>query len=315
MPSPALLVAVPLTVAALLAGLRKLTPRWLADLLSILTAVANLVLATLWTAHALHTTQVYWFGNWFPRGHMAIGISFIMDGVGCGLAMLAAFLTTLALLFSWKHTHSGGGHYHPLMLVFLAAMSGFALTGDIFNLFVFFELMSTAAFALCGLKTDEPGALAGAFNFAVTNTIAAFMVLTGIALLYSATGTLNLAQMGLLLTGRHDRLVIAAFAFLDERISREGSSRALSLLAARRARGGSHFRLRALFRHHGAARAVRRHALVCHSLSGLLCRHASPPGFSLSPAQSPPFSAASCALPNTTSSACWPSRPSATQAL
>jgi multicomponent Na+:H+ antiporter subunit D len=214
MPSPALLVAVPLTVAAFLAGFRKLTPRWLADLLSILTALANFVLASLWTAHALHTTQVYWFGNWFPRGHMAIGISFIMDGVGCGLATLAAFLTTMSLLFSWKHTHSGGGHYHPLMLVFLAAMSGFALTGDIFNLFVFFELMSTAAFALCGLKTGEPAPLAGAFNFAVTNTIAAFMVLTGIALLYATTGTLNLAQMGLLLTGRHDRLIIAAFAFL-----------------------------------------------------------------------------------------------------
>ena len=214
MPSPALLVAVPLTVAALLAGFRKLTPRWMADLLSILCALANLILAAIWTAHALHTTQVYWFGNWFPRGPMAIGISFIMDGIGCGLAMLAAFLTTLALLFSWKHTDNGGGHYHPLMLVFLAAMSGFALTGDIFNLFVFFELMSTAAFALCGLKTGEPAPLAGAFNFAVTNTIAAFIVLTGIALLYSATGTLNLAQMGLLLTGRHDRLVIAAFAFL-----------------------------------------------------------------------------------------------------
>jgi multicomponent Na+:H+ antiporter subunit D len=137
-----------------------------------------------------------------------------MDGVGCGLATLAAFLTTLAFLFSWKHTDSGGDHYHPLMLVFLAAMSGFALTGDIFNLFVFFELMSTAAFALCGLKTGEPAPLAGAFNFAVTNTIAAFMVLTGIALLYSVTGTLNMAQMGLLLAGRHDRLVVAAFAFV-----------------------------------------------------------------------------------------------------
>lgn len=74
--------------------------------------------------------------------------------------------------------------------------------------------MSTAAFALCGLKTHEPAPLAGAFNFAVTNTVAAFMVLTGIALLYSVTGALNLAQMGLLLTGRHDRLVVAAFAFL-----------------------------------------------------------------------------------------------------
>ncbi|MGC2638986.1 MAG: complex I subunit 5 family protein [Acidobacteriaceae bacterium] len=214
MPSPALLVAVPLTVAAFLAGFRKLLPRWSADLLSILTALANLVLAGIWLVHAQHRTEVYWFGNWFPRGQMALGIGFVMDATGCGLAALTALQATLALLFSWKHTDSGGDHYHPLMLVFLAAMCGFAVTGDIFNLFVFFELMSTAAFALCGLKTAEPAPLAGAFNFAVTNTVAAFMVLTGIALLYAATGALNLAQIGLLLTGRHDRLVIAAFAFL-----------------------------------------------------------------------------------------------------
>ena len=59
--------------------------------------------------------------------------------------------------------------------------------------------MSTAAFALCGLKTREPAPLQGAFNFAVTNTIAAFMILTGIAFLYAVTGALNMAQIGLLL--------------------------------------------------------------------------------------------------------------------
>lgn len=212
--SPALLVAVPLTAAAVLGGLRKLLPRLLTDVLALLTALFNFVLASLWTLQALHRTQVYWFGNWFPRGHMVLGIGFVMDGAGCGLATLTAFLATLALLFSFRYTDSGGDHYHPLMLVFLAAMSGFSLTGDLFNLFVFFELMSTAAFALCGLKTQEPSPLAGAFTFAVTNTVAAFMMLTGIALLYAATGALNLAQIGLLLAGRHDRLVLTAFAFL-----------------------------------------------------------------------------------------------------
>jgi multicomponent Na+:H+ antiporter subunit D len=212
--SPALLVAVPLIVAAFLAGLRKLLPRPLTDILACLTAFFNFVLASLWAVHALHRTEVYWFGNWFPRGHTVVGIGFVLDGTGCGLAALTAFLATLALLFSFKYTDSGGDHYHPLMLVFLAAMSGFALTGDIFNLFVFFELMSTAAFALCGLKSHEPSPLAGAFNFAVTNTVAAFMILTGIALLYAVTGALNLAQIGLLLAGRHDRLVLTAFAFL-----------------------------------------------------------------------------------------------------
>lgn len=214
MPSPAFLIAIPLVIAALLAGLRRSIPRWAADLAAVLTAADNLILACVWMVHTLHHTQVYWFGGWYPRGHMALGIGFVMDGFGCGLAALAALLTTLALIFSWNHMESGGGHYHPLMLVFLAAMSGFAVTGDLFNLFVFFELMSTAAFALCGLKTREPAPLAGAFNFAVTNTVAAFLMLTGIALLYSATGALNLAQIGLLLAGRHDRLVAAAFAFL-----------------------------------------------------------------------------------------------------
>jgi multicomponent Na+:H+ antiporter subunit D len=214
MPSPALLVAVPLIVAALLGALRRLVPRWTADLVAVLTAAGNLAIACWWTAHAIHRTQVYWFGGWFPRGRMALGIGFTMDGYGCALAALAALLTTLALIFSWKHFVSAGGHFHPLMLVFLAAMSGFAVSGDVFNLFVFFELMSTAAFALCGLKTREPAPLAGAFNFAVTNSVAAFLMLTGIALLYSATGALNLAQIGLALAGRHDRLVIAAFVFL-----------------------------------------------------------------------------------------------------
>jgi multicomponent Na+:H+ antiporter subunit D len=100
------------------------------------------------------------------------------------------------------------------MLIFLAAMCGFSLTVDIFNLFVFFELMSTAAFALCGLKVEEPAPLQGSFNFAVTNTIAAFLVLTGIALLYAVTGALNMAQIGLALGTRHDPLVLFAFTLL-----------------------------------------------------------------------------------------------------
>ena len=59
------------------------------------------------------------------------------------------------------------------MLVFLAAVSGFVLTADLFNLFVWFELMSTAAFALCGLNTQKSAPLQGTFLFAETLTAAA----------------------------------------------------------------------------------------------------------------------------------------------
>ena len=213
-PLPALPVAVPLLGAAALAALRKLLSRAAADSLAIAIAAGTLLCASLLLARSLDGTIVYWFGNWFPRGSVVLGISFVVDPIAAGLAVLAALLTLLALIFSWRFVDSGGNHLHPLMLVFLAAMSGFVLTGDLFNLFVFFELMSTAAFALCGLKTAEPAPLQGSFNFAVTNTIAAFLVLTGIAMLYAVTGALNLAQIGLALGPRHDPLVLFAFTLL-----------------------------------------------------------------------------------------------------
>jgi multicomponent Na+:H+ antiporter subunit D len=104
-------------------------------------------------------------------------------------------------------------HFHVLMLAFLAALCGFGLTGDLFNLFVWFELMSAAGFALCGYKIDETASIQGAINFAVINTIGAFFVLTGIALLYGRTGALNLAQIGRALPGA-DGLVLVSFALI-----------------------------------------------------------------------------------------------------
>ncbi len=213
-PLPPLPVALPLLGAALLAALRKWLPRAIADSIGIAVAAATLMITLLMAVHAEQETTVYWFGNWYPRGSMILGITFVVDPIGSGLACLAAFLTTLALLFSWRFVDAASNHFQPLMLIFLAAMCGFCLTGDLFNMFVFFELMSTAAFALCGLKTAEPAPLQGAFNFAITNTIAAFLVLTGIALLYAVTGALNMAQIGLSLGGRHDPLVLFAFTLL-----------------------------------------------------------------------------------------------------
>lgn len=201
-------------VAAFLAAMRKWLPRFAVDMLACLAALFNLVFDLQLLHLSWSRNIVYWFGNWFPRGHMVIGIGFLIDPVGAALAVVAAFLTLLGLLYSWGHMDSGHNHYQPLMLIFLAAMSGFCFTADLFNLFVFFELMSTAAFALCGLKVQEPSPLQGSFNFAVTNTVGAFLILTGIALLYAVTGALNMAQMGWLLGTRHDSLVLTACLFI-----------------------------------------------------------------------------------------------------
>ena len=185
---PPLPVAVPFAVAALLTALAPLLPRRVIDVLSITTALAVTVLCGLLLAGSLGVPIIYWFGGWTPRHGVALGIAFAVDPMGAGLAMLAAVLVTASLIFSWRFFDEIGALFGVLMLVFLGAMTGFCLTGDLFNLFVFFELMSVAAYALTGYKIEEAQALMGAFSFAITNSIGAFMVLAAIGLLYGRTG-------------------------------------------------------------------------------------------------------------------------------
>ena len=212
---PATPVAVPLIIAALLAAVNQHIARRLADALALAASVYCLVASLLLMARSTHGLIVYWMGGWQPRNGAAIGISFAIDPFGAGAAAFASFLVLAALIFSAHYFDSVGTLYHVLMLSFLGAMCGFALTGDVFNLFVFFELMSASAFALCGYKTEESGPIQGALNFAVTNTVGAFLALSGIGLLYGRTGALNMAQIGKSLGQTHDGLVVAAFVLIS----------------------------------------------------------------------------------------------------
>lgn len=208
-------VIVPLLVAAALSAGSSYLPRRLVDSIAILVALAVALLCTVLAIHSISQPIVYWFGGWEPRDGIAIGISFVVQPLGAGLAALAAILTAAAFLFSWRYFESVGTLFHVLMLTFLAAMSGFCLTGDLFNLFVFFELMSVSAFALTGYKIEESGPLQGALNFAVSVSVAAFLILSGIGLIYARTGALNLARIGVELSSQQpDSLVIVAFVLL-----------------------------------------------------------------------------------------------------
>jgi multicomponent Na+:H+ antiporter subunit D len=193
-------VVVPLLGAAFLAATNAVLPRWATDALGLACALATLVMCALLTAHADHL-MVYWFGGFHPHGRIAVGISFSVDRMGAGMASLAAALVSASLLYSVRYFDEVGSLFGALMLVFLAAMAGFCLTGDLFDLFVFFELMSVAAYALTAYKIEEAGPLQGAINFAITNSVGSFAMLTGIALLYGRTGALNMAQIGTALAG------------------------------------------------------------------------------------------------------------------
>jgi multicomponent Na+:H+ antiporter subunit D len=155
-------------------------------------------------------------GGWEPRpGGVVVGINFVVDPLGAALALLAAVLVGVALVFAWRFFDTVGLTFHAVMLIFLGALTGFALTGDLFNMFVFFELMSVSAYALTAYRIERPASLQGALTFAVTNSVGAVMILFGIALLYGRTGALNLAQVGDVLAGKpSDELVVVAFALI-----------------------------------------------------------------------------------------------------
>jgi multicomponent Na+:H+ antiporter subunit D len=196
-------------------GLAPVCPRRVADAVAVATAAAVAILCGALLAECLDGPVVYWFGGWTPREGIALGVAFAVDPVGAGLATLAGVLATAALTFSWRIFEAVRTLHHGLMLVFLAGIVGFCLSGDLFNMFVFYELFSVAAYALAGYRTTDPGSVRGALNFAVTNSVGAILVLSGIALLYGRTGALNLAQLGQALAARPaDQLVVVAFLLL-----------------------------------------------------------------------------------------------------
>ncbi len=206
---------VPFMAAPLLVATGAFAPRWLDDAVAGLSAIAVAAICVLLAVHAASQPFTYWLGGWRPIGGVAIGIGLSIDPLGAGMAAFAAPLVVAALTYSLRYFDAIGGLFHGLMLLFMAGMVGFCLTGDLFNLIVFFELMSTAAFALTAYRIEERAPIQGAINFAITNSIAGYAMFIGVGMLYGHTGALNMAQIGAALDGHPaDPLVVVAMVLL-----------------------------------------------------------------------------------------------------
>jgi multicomponent Na+:H+ antiporter subunit D len=212
----ALSVAVPLLTAAALLAARPLLQgrRQLRGLVAVAAAVAVAVMLLLLTLRT-GAGSVYWFAGFRPAGGVAIGIDFQADPLNAGLACLGAVLMTAAIIFAWRYFTQVGTYFHVLMLTFLAGMTGFCLAGDVFDLFVWFELMGVSAYALTAYRPEERGPIQGALNFAITNSVGAYLSLTGIALIYGRTGALNMAQISRYVSSHPPSgLVVIAFLLI-----------------------------------------------------------------------------------------------------
>jgi multicomponent Na+:H+ antiporter subunit D len=214
---PVLSVVVPLLVAAGMAACGwVLRPRRrLLDAIGIATCAGVLAMLAVLMTRVARGDEVYWFAGFRPHDDIAIGIDFAAGSLSTGLACLAAVLVLSSMIFSWRYFDEVSTYFHSLMLTFLAGMVGFCLTGDVFDLFVWFELMGVSAYALTAYRPEERGPLQGALNFAITNSVGAYLMLSGIAVVYGRTGALNMAQIGAALSRhRPDGLVVVAFVLI-----------------------------------------------------------------------------------------------------
>lgn len=133
---------------------------------------------------------VYLLGNW-PA---PFGIVLVLDRLSALMLLLSSILALASLLFSLARWHRAGPHFHPLFQFLLVGINGAFLTGDLFNLFVFFEVMLAASYGLVLHGSGTTRVKAGLHYIAV-NLASSLLFLIGVALIYGVTGTLNMADL------------------------------------------------------------------------------------------------------------------------
>ncbi len=135
---------------------------------------------------------VYQVGNW-PAPY---GISLVADRLAVWMLLITALLACCALLYAVQGTDSGSRHFHPLFQLQLFGLNGAFLTGDIFNLFVFFEVLLLASYGLLLHGGGRERVRAG-LHFVVLNLAGSTLFLFAVGTLYAILGTLNMADLAL----------------------------------------------------------------------------------------------------------------------
>jgi multicomponent K+:H+ antiporter subunit D len=135
----------------------------------------------------------YLLGDWAAP----YGIVLVVDRLSAMMLVLTGLLALPALLYAAAGWHRHGQHFHSMFQFLLMGVNGAFLTGDLFNLFVFFEVLLAASY---GLLLHGGGQLRvrGGLHYIAINLTGSLLFLIGVSLVYGATGTLNMAQLSMM---------------------------------------------------------------------------------------------------------------------
>jgi NADH-quinone oxidoreductase subunit L len=173
------------------------------------------------TQNAWKGTAPAWIGidpNFaIPLGGVFGSLSFLTDGLGIYLAVIATVIGSLAVLFSVNYMHGEEqlGRYYAFILLFIGAMAGLVLTSSMLFLFFFWEITALCSYALISFHNDDPKAVAGGIKALIITQIGGIGLLLGAILAYASLGTYEinafLQKAPSLPAGI---LAVAAFGFL-----------------------------------------------------------------------------------------------------
>ena len=189
---------------------------WRSRLMQRLVAVggtAGLLITALWLLASVNREGilVMHMGNWAAP----FGISLVADLLGAIMVVLTGIIGLAVAIYSLAT--AGRGHeaygYFPLMHLLLAGVAGAFLTGDIFNLYVWFEVMLVASFALLILGSEK-AQMEGAIKYVTLNLLSSVIFLIAVGLLYGMVGTLNMADIARRLADVENQGMVDALAMM-----------------------------------------------------------------------------------------------------
>lgn len=133
-------------------------------------------------------------GNWLPP----FGIAFTVDALGATLSTIASIVALCAGIYGSATVDTSGRRYgfYPFLLLLMTGVSGAFLTGDVFNLYVWFEVLLISSYGLLVLGNERPQ-LDGSVKYGVLNLIGTNLFLIATGLLYGMFGTLNMADIAI----------------------------------------------------------------------------------------------------------------------
>lgn len=205
-------VLLPLATAAGMLLLGEGRRGWKALINTASTALGlALAVALLWRVQAEGATAygVYLPGNW----PVPYGIVLVADRLSALMAVLTGAVGLAGLLYALARWQHAGVYFHVLFQLQLMGLYGAFLTADLFNLFVFFEVLLAASYGLL-LHGGGAARVRAGLHYIAINLVASLLFLIGVAVLYGVTGTLNMADMAqkLLLVPASDRGLLHAGA-------------------------------------------------------------------------------------------------------